>query len=42
MIQYEKVEPERRIDIFDADIFAVVRMLESLEKTEKAKRWFDE
>ena len=40
MIQYEKVEPEQRIDIFDASVFACVRKLESLEKTEKAKKWF--
>lgn len=42
MIQYEKVEPEHRIDIFDADVFATIRMLESMEKTQKAKAWFDE
>ena len=42
MIQYEKVEPERRIDIFDADVFAVVRMLENMEKREKARKWMNE
>lgn len=42
MIQYEKVEPERRIDIFDADVFAVVRMLENMEKQEKARKWMNE
>lgn len=42
MIQYEKVEPERRIDIFDADVFATIRMLESMEKSQKARAWFNE
>lgn len=42
MIQYEKVEPERRIDIFDADVFAVVRMLENLEKATNARKWLNE
>lgn len=42
MIQYEKVQPEHRIDIFDADVFATVRMLENMEKSERAGRWFGE
>ena len=40
MIQYEKIQPESRIDVFDADVFAVVRMLECLEKSGKASSWF--
>ena len=40
MIQYEKIQPERRIDVFDADVFATVRMLECLEKSGKASSWF--
>ena len=40
MIQYEKVQEERRIDVFDADVFATVRMLECLEKSGKASGWF--
>mgnify|MGYP002623966307 CR=1 FL=1 len=40
MIQYEKVQPERRIDVFDADVFATVRMLECMEKAGRASSWF--
>lgn len=33
MVQYEKIAPELRIDIFDAAVFACVRRLEAMEKT---------
>ena len=39
MIQYEKVQPEHRIDVFDADVFATVRMQECLERSARAKAW---
>ncbi len=42
MIQYEKVEETLRIDIFDAAVFAVVRMLEDLESKKKLDNWFKE
>ncbi len=42
MIQYEKVHPQRRIDVFDADVFAVVRMLENMDKANALEGWFDE
>jgi len=40
MIQYEKVVEEQRIDIFDASVFACIRMLENMEKKEKLSNWF--
>lgn len=40
MIQYEKVEDTMRIDIFDASVFAVVRMLEDMESKKKLDKWF--
>lgn len=39
MVQYEKIEDNTRIDIFDAAVFAAVRMLEDLEREEKSKGW---
>lgn len=39
MIQYEKVQLEQRIDLFDASVFATIRMLEDLEKTTAAEQW---
>lgn len=44
MIQYDKVDGDggvMRIDYFDADVFAAVRMLEDSERQEKAKGWFN-
>lgn len=44
MIQYEKISPTERIDIFDASVFAVVRMLEDMEansNTSGVESWFN-
>ena len=40
MIQYEKVEKNMRIDLFDASVFACVRAIEDGEKKKKARQWF--
>lgn len=43
MIQFEKVRPSQRIDLFDASVFACVRMLNDLETDNKPKAsqtWF--
>ena len=38
-IQYEKLQENLRIDIFDAAVFATVRMIEDREKRGSAERW---
>lgn len=39
MIQYEKVMPTQRIDLFDASVFACVRKINSLEKQANLKKF---
>lgn len=42
MIQYEKVLPTQRIDIFDAAVFACVRYLENMEQKSQLQQWLKE
>lgn len=42
MIQYEKVQPEHRIDLFDASVFACIRYLENMERSKKGQAWWNE
>ena len=39
-VQYEKVQPEHRIDLFDASVFACMRMCEAQAKSKKAAAWW--
>lgn len=39
MIQYEKIEPTQRIDLFDASVFATVQLLEDMERAKKTS-WY--
>lgn len=42
MIQYEKVGKAMRIDLFDASVFACVRYLEEMHRSQVGKDWFGE
>lgn len=39
MIQYEKVMPNMRIDLFDSSVFAACRFLNNLENSNMASKW---
>lgn len=41
MIQYEKIQQEQRIDLFDASVFSCVRYLNNMEKGQR-RGWWDE
>ena len=40
MVQYEKIQPTQRIDLFDASVFATVRHIEDHSKQEAVANWF--
>lgn len=39
MVMYEKIEDCTRIDVFDAAVFACVRMLQNMERAAKSEGW---
>lgn len=39
-IQYEKIAPESRIDLFDASVFACIAMMDFESRTKRAAAWF--
>ena len=39
-VQYEKIQPQHRIDLFDASVFACIRMMENMERKKKAAKWW--
>lgn len=41
-ITFEKISPQHRIDLFDASVFACIRMIKNQEKRKKARAWFGE
>lgn len=41
-VAYEKIMPELRIDLFDASVFACIRMLAAQEKQKNAAAWWGE
>lgn len=41
-IMFEKISPQHRIDLFDASVFACIRMIKAQEKRKKAQAWFGE
>ena len=41
-VQYEKIEPTQRIDLFDASVFACIRAMEAAAKNKKAAAWWSD
>ena len=41
-VQYEKIEPTQRIDLFDASVFACITAVEAAAKSKKAAAWWSE
>lgn len=39
-VQYEKVSPEMRIDLFDASVFATIQLVAGEEKAKKGREWW--
>lgn len=41
-VQYEKIQPKLRIDLFDASVFACIAMINAEERSKKAASWWGE
>lgn len=41
-VQYEKIQPEQRIDLFDASVFACIRCIQNGDKAKKGRSWWGE
>lgn len=41
-VQYEKIQPKQRIDLFDASVFACIRCLQDGENAKKGQSWWGE
>lgn len=41
-MMFDKISPQHRIDLFDASVFACIRMIKAQEKRKKAAAWFGE
>lgn len=41
-VQYEKIQPDKRIDLFDASVFACVRCIQDGENAKKGQSWWGE
>lgn len=39
LVQYDKIDPNHRIDVFDAAVFSAVRLIEDSEALEKQEAW---
>jgi phage terminase large subunit-like protein len=39
-IMFEKISPTHRIDLFDASVFACIRMIKAMEKRKAAQAWW--
>lgn len=40
-VQYSKIQPEQRIDLFDASVFACIKYLNQAEKEKEAASWWN-
>lgn len=40
-VQYQKIQPEQRIDLFDASVFACIKYLNQAEKDKETANWWE-